>query len=903
MCDRTKIETLWRNRFTPYLNRVLNAEEDFFAKALRDGWDKTYAALILDAFRRLYPSDDPETVAVELRRLKRKAALLIGAADLNGDWGIEKVTRALSLLAETCLKTALASLLRSAAQKGDLNLKDTARPERGCGLIVLAMGKLGARELNYSSDIDLIVLFDAEKTPYAGRRDVDSFCVRLTRNLIAMMEEKTAFGYVFRTDLRLRPDPGSTPVALSTIAAACYYESFAQNWERAAFIKARPVAGDKEAGEAFLKEISPFVWRKTTDFYALSQINAIKRSLGARSPEEGLAGWNVKIGRGGIREIEFFTQLQQLLWGGRDPSLRSRATLPALNALAAAGRIDGELKRNLSEAYVFLRTLEHRLQMVEDEQTQSLPKTAEGLAYIARLTGRSEEDFERDLNAYRTTVSEAYDGLFETETADGETLSFGGTDLPEQTAALLTEKGFADLAFIADSVRGWMSGRYRAVRSDQARELLSELLPALFKALSKTPNPDTAFARFDDFLRGLPSGVQLFSLFRSRPALLDLCAELFGTASSFASELAHRPNLLDAVLSPGFFTAFPSADGLEAETFAAVRQADGLEQAMDAVRVFSREKRFQAAVWFLRGLTDAERVGEALSDILQAALKALIPFVESDFERTAGKMPDGAFSLVAMGKAGSREMNFGSDLDLLFLYDAPPDALSDGRKALPPSVYYARLAQRIVSAISADTREGVLWPIDMRLRPSGIAGPAAVSLESFRKYYDGQAWTWEKMALTKARVLIGSVGKQEISAVLNAPDDREKIIRDVAEMRAKIAETKMAETVWDVKYAAGGMIDIEFFAQRMKLLDPTIKERSVRGILGESPLTEIYRLWQALSVLFSLCSETGTTIMNASPAVKKKVALLCGAASFEEAEKIVREKQAYASAMTMAPFR
>lgn len=898
-----EIETVWRQKLTPYLNRVLNAEKPFFEDALRNGWDKTFAALIRDVLRRLYPSATPEDAAVELRKAKRRAALLIGAADLNGDWDLDKTTRALSLLAEAALKTAAASLLREAARKGDLRLENTARPERDCGLIVLAMGKLGARELNYSSDIDLIVLYDEDKLPYAGRRDSGSFCVRLTRSLIAMMEEKTPFGYVFRTDLRLRPDPGSTPVALSTAAAACYYESFAQNWERAAFIKARAIAGDKKAGEAFLKEISPFVWRKTTDFYALSQINDIKRSLGARSPQEGLAGWNVKTGRGGIREIEFFTQLQQLLWGGRDPSLRSRGTIRALKSLVKAGRIDDGQRRRLSEAYVFLRTLEHRLQMTEDEQTQTLPKTAEGLADIARLTGRGAAEFERDVNACRKTVSDIYDTLFETESADGETLSFGGADLPERTAAFLTEEGFNDLPFIADSVRGWLSGRYRAVRSDRARELLSDLLPTLFKALAKTPSPDAAFARFDDFLRGLPSGVQLFSLFRSRPALLDLCAELFGTASSFAAELSRRPELLDAVLTPDFFTVLPSFETLREAARAAVAQADGLEQAMDAVRVFAREKRFQTAVWFLRGLTDAERAGAVLSDILQASLTALIPFVESDFVRTAGKMPDGAFSLVAMGKAGSREMNFASDLDLLFLYDAPPDAVSDGKKPWPPSVYYARLAQRVVSAISTNTREGVLWPIDMRLRPSGVAGPAAVSLDAFRRYYDGDAWTWEKMALTKARVLVGAVGEKEIADVLKKPADREKIIADVAGMRARIAENKTAASVWDVKYAAGGMIDIEFFAQRAKLLDPSLTGRSVREVLGDSPLTEIYRLWQSLSALFSLCAGSGKTIADASPAVKRKAALLCGAESFEEAEKIVKEKQAYASAMTTAPFK
>ena len=907
---------------SPYLIRLLFMEKEFLSAVIRKGYDKSFAELMKESFVRLYNQSDLEKIGQELRLLKRRAALVIALADIAGEWPLVKVTHALSVLAEACLRIAVCSVLKYYAGRGDLTLPDPERPEKDSGFFLIAMGKLGARELNYSSDVDLIVLYDEEKIPYVGKRELSAFLVKMTREIIALIDDKTVYGYVFRMDLRLRPDPGSTPVALSTSAAACYYESFAQNWERAAFIKARIVAGDKRTGNDFLKEIKPFVWRRTTDFYALQQISAIKQSLGARSADSpDKAGFNVKLGQGGIREIEFYTQLQQLLWGGRDPRLRSRGTLVALNALTKAGWVKEEDRQQLKEAYLFLRTLEHRLQMVEDQQTQTLPTAQAEQEALAGLMGFDlYADFLAVLKKHCINVRRIYDSLFAEEEHDTkDRLSFSGTELPEETKSCLTQMGFKDLDLIGETVRGWLSGRYRALRNDRARELMSDLLLLIFKALSTNDNPDLAFLSFDEFLRGLPAGVQLFSLFQSRPKLLDLLAELIGQVPALAHELTHHSSLFDAVLSPDFFSVFPNEESLCREAQALLELAEDEEQALDALRRFVREKKFKCAVLFLRRLIDRDQLGKCLSSIVTAALNVLCPVVVRAFEKKYGRFEGGSFSLVLLGKAGSCEMSFSSDLDLLFIYDVPEQQTESvgGTSSLSAGVYYARLAQRIVNALTVNTREGVLWLVDMRLRPSGNAGPAATSLEAFSRYYTQSAWTWEYMALTKARVVWGNkdaIGRL-IKDKLCAERNEETLKQDVLSMREKIKSQFHGQALTDqIKYGAGGMIDIEFSVQYLQLLYaakyPDLLQKSVLPVLEKAKayalitsetaahLTEAYRLWSLISRLISLEQEDAKARLDElSPSTLK---LLCdfnavkdAGALTEKIEQTAREAALY----------
>ncbi|MBR1778669.1 MAG: bifunctional [Alphaproteobacteria bacterium] len=913
--DRFVRRWLFRLKETaPYLIRLLFMEKEFLAEVVQKGFYTAFAELMKEAFSRLYGQSDLEMISRELRVLKRRAALVIALADIEGEWPLNRVTHALSVLAEAGLRTAVCAVLKFYAERGDLVLQDTENPEKNCGLFLIAMGKLGARELNYSSDIDLIILYDEEKVPYTGKKEAGAFLVKIAREIIALIDDKTAFGYVFRTDLRLRPDPGSTPVALSTAAAACYYESFAQNWERAAFIKARIVAGDKQAGDAFLKEIKPFVWRRTTDFYALRQISAIKRSLGARSSDSpDRAGFNVKLGQGGIREIEFFTQLQQLLWGGRDPHLRAKGTLAALKALTKAGWVSPENKQQLDQAYVFLRTLEHRLQMREDQQTQTLPKTPEELNALAHFMNfETYADFLEQLQVHCANVRRIYDSLFaEEEHNEGQTLSFSGAELPQETADKLVQMGFKDIEQIGETVRGWQSGRYRALRSDRARVLMAELLTLIFAALSKNENPDLAFLSFDEFLRGLPAGVQLFSLFQSRPALLDLLAELIGQAPALARELTYHSALFDAVLNPDFFSAFPDEDALSQEAQALLELAEDEEQALDAVRRFVREKKFRCAVLFLHRLIEPDSLGQCLSAIAAAALSALCPVVIQAFEKRYGRFENASFSLILLGKAGSQEMSFASDLDLLFVYDVPASQIGSvgGHSSLSPSVYYARLAQRLVNALTANTREGILWPVDMRLRPSGNAGPAAASLEAFSRYYDQAAWTWELMALTKARVVWGKTEQltRLIQERLCRSCDPETLKNDVVSMREKIAGQFHSAALADrIKYGAGGMIDIEFSVQYLQLryagqypdllqkavlpvLDKAVSYRLISG-QAEHCLKQAYRLWTLISELLSLCQEDAKTqLKELAPSTVKLLCDFCQANNRDDLEQQIMQ--------------
>ena len=904
---------------SPYLIRLMFSEGEFLKKMIQKGYQTAFISLLKENFVRLYANQDIDFLSRELRLLKRRSALLIALADLDGQWDLGKVTYALSALAEACVRIAVGSVLLRYHQKGDLRLPDVNEPENNCGFFLIAMGKLGARELNYSSDIDLIILFDEEKVPYQGKREINSFFVRLTQEIIALLDDKTAYGYVFRTDLRLRPDPGSTPVALSTQAAACYYESFAQNWERAAFIKARIIAGDKNAGNAFLKEIRPFVWRRTTDFYALRQIAEIKRSLGARSTENpDKSGFNVKLGQGGIREIEFFTQLQQLLWGGRNQRLRLRGTIPALNALTKAGWVKPQDRDDLIEAYCFLRRLEHRLQMIDDQQTQTLPKSMAELDSLAAFDGFETRDaFLKELSGHCACVRRIYDSLFSQEDhEDNSILSFSGTEVPQETADYLKNLGFKEIDLIGETVRGWLSGRYRALRNDRARELMADLLVLIFNALAKNENQDAAFLAFDEFLRGLPAGVQLFSLFQSRPALLDLLAELISVVPNLARELTHHNELFDAVLNPSFFAAFPQISELkeEAETLLALTEDD--EQALEAMRRFVREKKFRCAVLFLQGLMDKNDLGSSLSNLVTVVLQALCPVVSKNFEKRYGRFDQASFSVILLGKAGSSEMSFSSDLDILFVYDVPENQTeSEGLSSLSPGVYYARLAQRFVNALTANTKEGILWPVDMRLRPSGNAGPVAVSLDSFSRYYAQSAWTWELMALTKARVVWGKMEKitAEIQKYLCTSRPPDQLLRDITDMRAKIKEQfKNASVVNLIKYGDGGMVDIEFCAQYLQLRYaaqyPDLLQKAVVPVLNKAleygliekkaneTLIRAYRLWTLLSALASLCGEDSKADWeNISLSTVQLMCRFCQLDSKQKLQSLIKETAAQAT--------
>jgi len=813
---------------SPFLSEVAAKEWAFLTRLVEEGADPLFAE-ITAAIE--LPADRSEDTTVLMRRLriaKRRIALVAAVAELVGAWSLEQQTYALTRFAEAAVGAALRDLFRQAASKGFVDLPSLKDPERDSGFIVLGMGKLGGYELNYSSDIDLILLYDPIRARISFRDGIQSFFVRLARDLGRILEARTADGYVFRTDLRLRPDPASTPLALSVPAALAYYESVGQNWERAALIKARPVAGDKVAGQNFLHELEPFIWRKNLDFAAIQDIHSIKRQINAYRGGGRIAveGHDIKTGRGGIREIEFFAQTQQLIWGGRLRALRTGSTCEALRRLAEAGRIDPATATELIDDYRFLRRLEHRLQMVDDAQTHVLPSDRAGVAGIGVFLGYQQTDaFVVDLLGHLGSVERHYAELFEQapSLSGPGNLVFTGVEDDPETLRTLSRLGFAKPAAVAGLVRSWHHGRLRATRSQRAREILTELVPELLRIFGATPHPDTALLRFDQFLSRLPAGVQFFSLFHANPRLLELIAEIMAGAPRLAEQLAQRPALLDAVLTEGFFAPPPDQIALAAELDQVLGDPGDYEDTLDALRRWAGERRFQVGVQLLRRALDGGRAGEVLADIAETALAALLPAVESEFARRHGRVPGGSFALIGMGRLGSREMTLASDLDLILIYDVPPGSeISGGPHPLPIATYYARLSQRLIGAITAPTADGRLYEVDMRLRPSGASGPIASSLAGFAHYQRESAWTWEHMALTRARPVAGDIALRDriadaISAVFAAKRDARRLLVDVADMRQRIADENPRPSPWDLRNRRGGLTDLEFIVQYLVL--------------------------------------------------------------------------------------
>jgi glutamate-ammonia-ligase adenylyltransferase len=813
---------------SPFLARLALREQALLPQLFARGPD----SIVADAETLALSAAEAEIEADAMARLrlaKRRAALAIALADIAGIWSLDQVTRALTNFADACVKGALRFVLREAAAKAEMAERGGAALEASTGLTVLAMGKYGAFELNYSSDIDLVIFYDPQKFPFRKRDDLRGAAVDLVRGVVKLLTEITADGYVFRVDLRLRPDAGATQVAISTDAAESYYEGMGQNWERAAFIKARACAGDPETGARFLKAIEPFIWRRNLDFAAIEDIHSIKRQIHAHGGhgEIAVAGHNIKLGRGGIREIEFFAQTQQLILGGRLPELRKSATIAALDALCTRGLVTPDTTADLKNAYRYLRTLEHRLQMIEDEQTHSIPKSAEGIAHVACFMGYSSAaEFGAALVGQLETVQGHYARLFEREqelAAPEGNLVFTGVEEDPGTLATLQAMGFRNAAHVSAAIRGWHHGRIRATRSARARELLTKLMPSLLSALAATADPDAAFAQFDRFLTNLPAGVQLFSQFLARPDFLQLIATIVGSAPRLARHLGRTPATLDALIDTDFLHALPTRAALDSQLGEQLRRAADYEGALDAARRFAREQIFRVGVQIIQGTAKADQAGPALAAIAESVIAGLLPVVEEELAESHGRVPGGAFAVVAMGKLGGREMTAGSDLDLIFVYDTAPDIEhSDGAKPLPIIVYYARLAQRFISALTTPTAAGTLYEVDMRLRPTGNKGPVAVSLASFQRYHAEESWTWERLALTRARVVLApptlrKAVEDTIHATLTAATDRAKIIADARDMREKLAQQFPGANPWDLKFAPGGLVDIEFVAQTLQL--------------------------------------------------------------------------------------
>jgi glutamate-ammonia-ligase adenylyltransferase len=866
---------------SPYLSSLLERHPDFASDCFSSSPEDALQRLLAETATVAFTSQGEADVMLRLRDLKARSALLVALADITANWTLDETTAALTAFADAAVGAAIDWLLLEAQRTGKVELSDPQRPGVGSAYVVLAMGKHGARELNYSSDVDLIVLYDAELAPLCDGVEPSSLFVRITRGLVKILQERTRDGYVFRTDLRLRPDPRATNVAISLEAAALYYENMGQNWERAAMIKARPIAGDISAGAEFLERVAPFIWRKYLDFAAIADIQSLKRQIHAFKghSEVAVAGHNIKLGRGGIREVEFFAQTQQLIAGGRVPALRGSRTVSMLYGLADHRWIDTATASRMDSAYTFLRMVEHRLQMVDDEQTHTLPSEPERLESVSRFCGFDDlKTFSETLLGHLRTVQGHYAALFEAASALGDehgSLVFtGGEDDPE-TIENLSRMGFDKPSEISAAIRGWHFSRVPAMRSARSRELLTEIMPVLLEALARTGNPDQAFLAFDRFLSGLPAGVQLFSLFNANPPLLHLLSDILGSAPRLADFLSHRPRIFDAVLDPGFFGPLPGDEEIRAGVERAVTKTQIFEEVLDRARVHGREQRFRIGVRLLSDTIAADEAGRAYSILAESLIARLTDIVRNEFELQHGTVDGGELAVVAMGNLGGRGMNATSDLDLMLIYDHAPDAgASSGDRSIMPSQYFGRLTQRLINAISAQTSEGRLYEVDMRLRPSGNKGPIATHVDSFTAYHRESAWVWEKMALTRARAIAGDARlvetiDQAVRCILQTPRDRDAVAGEVAAMRERIAEEKPASRSWDIKHVRGGLIDIQFICQflqialaheRPELLDQNtaavIEQLGQYDILPERSVQELadaHRLMDELNHILKVC--------------------------------------------------
>ena len=828
---------------SPFLSDCLIREPGFVRRLWEEGPNACVAAS-LSSLSTLPPADGVAMAPRLLRVERRRVALSAALADIAGHWELEDVTRAISDLADASAGLALRILLTRLAGRGLLSLPDSENPESGSGLIALALGKLGGRELNYSSDIDLILLFDPDIMPARDRAEITRHLVRLARNFNAMLSEITADGYAFRVDLRLRPDPSATPLVMSTEAAEHYYEARGQTWERAALIKARPMAGDLQAGADFLKRIEPFVWRRHLDFATIQDLHGMKRKIDEHHKFGGIQalGHNLKLGRGGIREIEFFAQTQQLIWGGRDPRLRVIPTCDVIRELSRLGKLPINTANAFVECYRYLRRAEHRVQMVDDEQTHSLPDDPQEFASMARFLGYAGADeFTADLVVRLREVERHYADFFELPeelTQSGGQPVFADLQDPEMPARL-RRLGFRDPDSVIGILEAWSSGRYRVAQSGQSQAQLMGLAPLLLTAMSGTTDPDLAMRRFDRLLSRLPMGLQIFALLKANLAIMDTLAELLVSAPALAELIEERPALFDALIEMPDASASASRNDLEEELSRYVGSETDPEEVAFRVGRWVDSSRFRSGVSMLYQRTDPLDAARHLSDIADCALRMLLLHIATAFSRRHGIVPGAEMAILSLGKLGSREMSITSDLDLILIYDAPEDAVSDGERPLPATSYYNRLLRRLLAGLGARPGQRQIYEIDMRLRPSGNAGPLATSVDAFIRYHRDSAWTWEKMALTRARVSAGPLDiscrlEEIIRNTLCETRDPDALRTDVADMRVRMDGEFHTENIWSVKHHRGGLVDIEFIAQYLALLHASPSPEVLRGNTGET---------------------------------------------------------------------
>lgn len=778
-----------------------------------------------------------------LRRHHRRELLRIGGRDLLGLATVDDTVRELSALAEAEIEAALA------CTRARLEAEWGALPT---GFVVLGMGKLGGAELNYSSDIDLVYVYDADGELASGRT-VRELCTRIAEEVTRAIAEVTEDGFCFRVDLRLRPGGGEGPVAISRAAAVSYYEAWGQTWERAVWLKARPVAGHRGLGAALLDELEPFVYRRYLDFGTIEDLKAMKRKVDAslRGPR---AEQDVKLGRGGIREVEFVVQAQQLVHGGKDARLRTRGTLDALTRLRDSGYVAADEAERLAAAYRFLRDVEHKLQIAQQRQTQRIPTEPDELRLLARRLRRFDADgvdvFRAEHARWTAAVRESFAALFHApeETRRREErpeLAVLVDELEHEEQALwkLGQLGFRDLAAAYADLRLLRDGPPHAPASPRRRRALAALAPALLDEIARSGAPDRALHHTATFVSTIGARTSYLHLLLENPGVRGLLVRLFATSEYLSAFFLRHPELLDSLVRADLVRIVRSRAELVAELTDRLAADSGLEAELDDLRRFRHEEFLRIGVHDIQGELTPDQTGAQLSLVAEVCLAAAQRLARREVLARTG-LPDAppteGLAVIGMGKLGSGELNYNSDLDLIFVYDPLDRDWWTGR--IPARDFFTRVAQRTISFLQTPTREGIAYRIDTRLRPSGNQGPLVSSIEAFDAYHRDAAALWERQALIKARTIASPDALRErlgelITAFVYGRGLTTDETREIARMRERIEVERGAgdATRTNIKTGRGGLVDVEFLVQMLQLRHghehPAVRARSTRAAI------------------------------------------------------------------------
>jgi [glutamine synthetase] adenylyltransferase / [glutamine synthetase]-adenylyl-L-tyrosine phosphorylase len=776
-----------------------------------------------------------------LRRHKRRHVLRIGGRDLLGLASVGDTVRELSALAEGASEVAVRHARAQVARDyGGFAADDRLR------FVVLGMGKLGGRELNFSSDIDLVYLCDGGRNQSSGgprgALGGSSFATRIAELATRVLSEVSGEGFVFRVDLRLRPEGQNGPIVNSLAAAIVYYESLGQTWERAAMLKARPIAGDLDLGWTFLEEIRPFVYRRFLDFTTVEEIEEMKAKVDSRHSRSRLDR-DVKLGPGGIREVEFIAQALQLVHGGRDRRLRCRSTLETLHALADLGLLERGEAGTLSAAYVFLRDVEHKLQIVHERQTQLIPADFEEERLLARRLGyhlRAIPDpgppvdgvtpevlrFRADLRRHRRAARRSFEQLFFgarseiRREADDEAVSLLET-LEDRAAAesRLATMGFADAPAAVANLLRLRDGPRFAPASPRRKKALFALAPALLGAIRKASDPDQALLHMAEFISAIGARTSFLALLQQNPETLRLLVGLFGSSRYLSNFFLRHPELLDNLVRADLAVVRKDRAALGGGLESVLASANDYETELDALRRFHNEEVLRIGVNDIHGLLEAAEVEEELSTLAEVCLGGALDIALRALAERHGE-PPGRFAVIGMGKLGRRALSYNSDLDLIFVYDSAREPTS----GLTVREYYTKLAQRLMVVLQLTTHEGYVYKIDTRLRPSGSHGPLVSPLDAFREYHRVSSALWERQALISAR---GAAGDRslidEVEGVIEGfVYGKGLSLEDVAEiarLRSRMEHELARESAdrWDLKTGRGGMVDVEFVTEALQL--------------------------------------------------------------------------------------